>query len=123
MDKKELSRVHHQEHRQWLSQLNFYEDEIKIFQKELSMIVERNPSQYSISEHAEEYNKIFRKKLKKIFQLKEQLNLHEKGLSSGKISINDELWDHEETRLNISKFIRKIEDLKKNFKRFVSRQM
>lgn len=123
MNKDELSNVHHQEHRQWLSQLDFYEDEIKIFQKELDKILQKPLSQFSLTEHAEEYNRIFDKKLEKIKRLKEQLTFHEKGISSGNMEMNTELWDHEETRLNISTFIKNTEDLKKNFKRFLSRQI
>ncbi len=123
MDKNELSYTHHKEHIQWLSQLNFYEDEIRIFQKELAMIAEKHPRKYSITEHIEEYEKIFSKKLDKISKFKENLLTHEQMLSSGLIEMNKELWDHEEMRINIAKFVRKIEDLKKSFRRFVSRKM
>ena len=123
MNKNELTSQYHKEHRQWLSQLDFYFTEIKIFQKELSMIMDRHPNQFSITEHAEEYNEIFRKKIDEIKKIKEQLNHHEHELTKGNEPLSDELWDHETTRLNVLKFTTKFEKLKKNFRRFVSRQM
>ena len=48
MDKLELNAQYHKEHKEWLSQLDFYDNEIKIFQNELSIIVDRHPDQFSI---------------------------------------------------------------------------
>ena len=123
MGKFELHSQYHKEHKAWLSQLDFYADEIKVFQNELSMIMDRHPDQFSITEHSDEYNEIFRKKLKEIEKLKRQLKLHEHELTKGKEPLSDELWDHESTRVDVSNFVTKIEELKKNFRRFVSRQM
>jgi len=123
MDKLELNAQYHKEHKEWLSQLDFYDDEIKIFQSELSIIVDRHPDQFSIAEHAEEYNEIFRKKQEKINQLKTQLQLHEHQLTKEVPPHSEEVWDHETTRVNVLKFVTKFEKLKKNFRRFVSRQM
>jgi Asp-tRNA(Asn)/Glu-tRNA(Gln) amidotransferase C subunit len=123
MSKLELNAQYHKEHQEWLSQLDFYYDEIKVFQKELSLIMDIHPNQFSIAEHSEEYNKIFRKKLDDINKLKLQLQLHEHELSKGEDPMTEELWDHEATRVKVLEFVTKIEKLKKNFRRFVSRQM
>ena len=123
MSKYELNSQYHKEHLEWLSQLDFYFDEIKIFQKELSMIMDRHPNQFSITEHDDEYNEIFRKKLHDIDKLKLQLKLHEHELTKGNEPEMDELWDHETTRVNVLEFVTKFEELKKNFRRFVSRQI
>ena len=123
MDKDKLTSQYHKEHKEWLSQLDFYIDEIKIFQKELSLIMDRHPDQFSITEHSDEYNQIFQRKLDEINKLKLQLNLHEHELTKGNEPLSDDLWDHETTRLNVVDFVARFEKLKKNFKRFVSRQM
>lgn len=123
MSKLEFNSRFHKEHKEWLSQLDFYADEIKIFQKELSMIMERHPNQFSLTEHADEYTEIFRKKLDDINKLKLQSKLHEHELTKEQEPMSEELWDHETTRVQILKFVTKFEKLKKNFRRFVSRQM
>ncbi len=123
MSKLELNSRFHKEHKEWLSQLDFYFDEIKIFKNELSLIMDKHPDQFSITEHADEYNEIFRKKLNEIDKLKKQLQHHEHELVKGDEPLSDELWDHETTRVNILKFVTTFEKLKKNFRRFVSRQI
>ena len=123
MDKLKLNSQYHKEHKEWLSQLDFYFDEIKIFQKELSIIMDRHPAQFSITEHAEEYNDIFSKKMKEIEKLKSKLQAHEHELTKESDPVMDDLWDHETTRVNVLKFVTKFEKMKKNFRRFVSRQM
>ncbi len=123
MSKYELNSQYHKEHQEWLSQLDFYSDEIKVFQKELSMIMDRHPNQFSITEHSDEYNEIFRKKLDDINKLKLQLKLHEHELIKEEEPLHDEIWDHETTRSHVLAFVTKFEKLKKNFRRFVSRQM
>ena len=123
MKKLELNAQYHKEHKEWLSQLDFYADEIKIFEKELSMIMDKHPEQFSITEHSDEYFEIFRKKNDEINRLKNQLQKHEHILTEGKDPYSEDLWDHETTRVNVLKFVTKFEKLKKNFRRFVSRQI
>ena len=123
MKKLELNAQYHKEHQEWLSQLDFYADEIKIFEKELSVAMDRHPEQFSITEHADEYNEIFRKKREEIDRLRKQLKLHEQKLTEEGDPHSEDLWDHETTRVNILAFVTKFEKLKKNFRRFVSRQI
>ncbi len=123
MSKHDLNSQYHKEHQEWLKELDFYSDEIKIFQKELSVIMDRHPDQFSITEHSDEYKQIFHKKLEEINKLRQQMQLHEHELTNQNEPINDEIWDHETTRVNLLDFVNRFEKLKKNFRRFVSRQM
>ncbi len=123
MDKNELNAQFHKEHQEWQHQLDFYSDQINIFKNELSVIMDRHPDQFSITEHADEYTDIFDKKLNEIAYLRQQLKLHEHEIASGSAPQQDNIWDHESARIRIKEFISGFEQLKKNFRRFVSRQI
>lgn len=116
----EIGTMQHKEHRTWLSQLDFYQDEIKIFQNELMQTLHRAPNYLSISEHVEEYREIFLRKLEKIDQLRLQIILHEKKLSQTLRPDTEDLWDHSEVRNEMTDFMEDFEKLKKNFRRFVA---
>ncbi len=105
----------YQQHRDWLSQLDFYQDEIKIFQHELTQVVEKHPDYLSIIEHVDEYQRIFEKKLEKIDHLKHQIALHlkQEGATA--------LEEHEQLQARMGDLVKNFEALKKNFRRFASR--
>ena len=67
----------HREHREWLSTLDFYQDEIKIFQKELFIVLTQHPDLPSIIEHVEEYRALFLRKLKTIDEIRYRIARHE----------------------------------------------
>ena len=121
MDKLKLSNLHHKEHQKWLSQLDFYQDEIKIFQNELVTALHRHPNFLSIAEHVEEYRSIFLKKLGHIDEYRHRIIYLEKHLSQHLDPNPENLWDHETLRNHVSEFVSDFEKLKANFRRFVSR--
>ncbi len=114
---------HHQHHKIWLGQLDFYAEEIGIFFKELSHIMDVYSSSYSVIEHAEEYKRIFTKKKVLIESMRAEINRHEKQISTleGKNVRQD--WSHEEMALKIEAFVNKIESFKKNFRRFTAKHL
>ncbi len=118
---KLLGELQHQEHRDWLSKLNFYQDEIKIFQHELMRILMKHPKSLSIIEHVEEYQKIFLAKLEHIDKLRLKIILHEKELGESLTPSTENVWDHSEERLQINEFVNDFEAMKQNFRRFASR--
>ena len=61
---------HHKEHKEWLSKLNFYQDEIKFFQNELLSVLHEHIDRMSIIELVDEYRDIFIKKLRQIDELR-----------------------------------------------------
>ena len=125
MDKYQLTlgEMHHKDHREWLSQLNFYQDEIKILQNELMLTLHKHPESLSILEHVDEYRSIFMRKLQRIDRLRHQIILHEKLLSIDLNPKPDNIWDHHEIRLEMEGFVRDFELLKHNFRGFVAHNM
>ena len=89
---------HHKEHREWISSLNFYQDEIRIFQKELEKVLFEYPDLYSIIEHVDEYQHILSKKLSQVSSFRRQIILHERHLTNSKSINESDLWGHTETR-------------------------
>lgn len=110
----------HQEHRDWLSKLDFYQDEIQIFQRELMQVLHRHPNYLSILEHVDEYRRILLKKLEKIDAFRREIVLHEKRLSQTLDPTAEGLWDHSEVRSDIDLFFKEFEAMKSNFRRFVA---
>ncbi len=114
---------HHQEHRDWISSLDFYQDQIHIFQKELEKVLFEFPDLYSIIEHVDEYQKILSKKLNQVSHFRRQIILHERHLADSNSFNEEDLWGHMEIREKLEEFIARFEELKKNFRGFVSKHL
>ena len=114
---------HHKDHREWMSSIDFYLDEILIFQKELAKVLLEFPDLYSIIEHVDEYRIIFSKKIKQLDEFRTQIILHERKLKNMDAIQSEDLWDHLELRDKIVEFIDSIEKLKPNFRGFVSKHL
>ena len=56
----------HKDHKEWMSRLNFYKDEINFFFKELNMVFDQNKQNLARMEFIDEYEAILDKKSKKI---------------------------------------------------------
>ena len=110
----------HTDHKKWLRDLDFYEDEIRFFFKELDRIFEKNIFNISTIGNSEEYKNILHKKKNKIVELKEKIQRHELEMSENNDVLKDE-FAHEEMELEMRKFVLNFEKLKKTFKRFASR--
>lgn len=111
---------HHHEHQEWLSKLNFYQDELKFFQNELLAVLHVHNDHLSIIELVDEYRDIFMKKLRQIDELRMHIILHEKTLAKMEESNSEELWEHSEVRDKFNEFAADFDLLKKNFKRFAA---
>nr|AWJ66126.1 hypothetical protein [uncultured bacterium] len=110
----------HQEHQAWLKKIDFYQEQIQIFQKELSMVLHQHIDLFSIIEHVDEYRMILLKKLKKLDELRRQIILHEKNIAQTLQTDAINLWDHMEVRAQLEEFEKKYDSLKKNFRNFVA---
>ncbi len=110
----------HQEHRDWLSKLDFYQDQVLIFQKELTEVSRQHPQLLSIIEHVDEYRAILLKKLEHIDGFRHDIIRHEKMLMEG----NQQAWpvkrEHEEVRAELNKFIEDFNEFKNTFRRFAA---
>ncbi len=115
-------KFHHNEHREWMSKLDFYQDEIKIFQTNLSRVIQAHPDLYSIIEIVDEYRKILMKKLNKIDNMRYQIALHEHRLASiNDVPLNDLVWDHQEVRERMIQFESNYNKLKDNMRHFMAK--
>jgi hypothetical protein len=112
--------LHHREHTNWLSQLEFYEEEIMFFIQELEMVEQKNSNSFSKLEYAQEYKSIFEKKLEHITELRKAFADHERKLSADVCENEDEAY-HRMMNVKFQQFVQSFEELKVNFKRFASR--
>lgn len=110
--------MQHQEHRDWLSQLDFYQDQIKIFQNELCGVIQEHPDYLQKIEHVDEYRAILLRKLQRIDDLRHDIMRHERQLAA---EHNPGAEVHEEVRSAVENFVQDFEAMKMNFRRFVSR--
>jgi len=110
----------HQDHKEWLSKIDFYQDEIKIFQKELATVLHHHFDLYSIIEHVDEYRAILLKKLQKLDEMRRQIVLHEKAIAQNIDKNKVVIWDHLEVKKAITDFEKSFTQLKDNFRHFVS---
>jgi hypothetical protein len=113
----------HRAYRKWLMELNFYEDEMIIFQKELDLLVDQHPELLSILEHVEEYKRIFKRKKEKLKVLQDLIISKGQMLNSDNLNQENLQSEFESIQKQQTAFVKKIEKLKKNFKRFVSKNM
>jgi hypothetical protein len=120
MDKLNSVAFHHKEHKEWLSNLNFHQDEIKIFQNELLAVLHRNQKNLSIIEHVDEYRRILIKKLESLDELRRQIILQERELSTQLKLSSDVVWDHQELRRQMQEFEKDFEIMKENLRRFAA---
>ena len=114
---------HHKEHREWMASLDFYHQEIQIFQKEVAKVLLEFSDLYSIIEHVDEYRDIFSKKMEQIDLFRREIILHERHLKEDDDFPSEDLWSHMELRDKINEFIDDFEKLKINFKGFVSKHL
>ena len=114
---------HHQEHREWMSELDFYADEIKIFKKEMERVLLEYSDFYSIIEHVDEYRKILNRKSTQIDNYRRQIILHERHFRDKELGGGEDVWDHIELREKIGKFMEDFEEMKKSLRRFVSKHL
>lgn len=111
--------VEHRQHLEWLSKLDFYREEIAIFQNELQQVVQEHPQLLSIIEHVEEYEAILIRKKIHLEHLRQKIQEEQEKLLSSGQEVSDQ-----ESYLMLSKdlqdFFDEIESLKPTFRRFVA---
>ncbi len=113
----------HRAYQTWLKELNFYEDELLVFQKELNLLVERHSDLLSIVEHVKEYQLIFEKKKKNLKSLQDELLEKEHQLNLVLFDPENQKREFELMENKHRRFVKAIELLKKNFRRFVSKNI
>lgn len=109
----------HRRHINWLLQLDYTQDQVRIFQNELSRVVHQHSDYMSVIEHVEEYRAILLKKLHHIDEYRSQIALLERALTTGN-------WDtppveEEVLEESLNAFFSEFDTLKTTLRRFVSR--
>lgn len=114
--------IRHRKHLEWMHQLDYMQDQIKIFQHELMRVVHEHPDYMSIAEHVDEYRGILLKKLQHIDDFRGRIAVQERVLGGAR---PDTLFLEEgefmELEADLDAFFGAFEDLKTNLRRFVSR--
>jgi hypothetical protein len=114
----------HADHRKWIALLKFYSDEINSFNNRLSEIVGTN-SKKEVLAHIEHFQNQFIRQKEVIDMIRHDVLLSEKDLQA-KISINPLASDHQRMldnqvlRGQIDTFTKIFDELKSEFKQFLS---
>jgi hypothetical protein len=109
----------HRRHINWLLQLDYMQDQVRIFQNELSRVIHQHPDFMSVIEHVEEYRAILLKKLHHIDELRSIIALRERALTNGALDLP--LMEEESLEESLNAFVAEFDVLKITLRRFVSR--
>jgi len=114
--------IYHREHVEWLAGLDFAEDQIQIFEKELSRVLLQNPDRMPVIEHVEEYRSILDKKMHRVAELREQTGEWERRLGQDTSGAGGGDWAARDMHKQaVEQFFADFETLKNTLRRFVSR--
>lgn len=119
MQKLKIPERYHKDHKQWLSKIEFYFDQIRIFQNELSHALMEQKNLFSLVEHVEEYKQILIKKIKRLTNLKHQIIYHERAIAYDFSLTTIVLWDHHQVKTEIEQFEIDFNEFKNNFRKFI----
>jgi len=123
MEPGTIPQIQHQDHQEWLKEVDFYLEQIGIFQVELELVASQSLEYLSNLEHVEEYRSILLKKTGTLNEIKEQITLHEKVIAE-QISVNKTtIWDHLEVKKRLTDFVNEFDEFKKSFRKFVAHQV
>lgn len=113
----------HSEHKKWSSQLDFYKDEIKVFESRLSELVQRFTAQKVLAEIERFQNQFIRQK-EVIDIINHKIGLKHRNLESfsrknpGLTDLPVHV-DHHEIRDEMETFVRIYDDLKKDYNKLL----
>ncbi len=118
----------HQEYRTWMNELNFYKDEIQVFEGHLEELITKNTRQV-VTAQVEHFQNLFIRQKEVIDLLKHDLNLSERHLTafvrkmSGMGLSSIKMDNHTKLREQMQIFRNLFTDLKNGFRRFQSEWM
>lgn len=117
----------HFEHKQWISELEFFVTQITSFEERLGEIAVRNTGD-EVKAKLEQYQNQFIRQREVIDQLKHKINGHETGLSSYAVAHpvaidHTHFDDHTDLREEMEQFRTIYQELKDNYYKFVLQWM
>ena len=123
MDTPQSYRQIHQEHRQWLTDLNFYHDELKYYQNQLAQVAARDNEDH-YHQKIVTFKRRFFDTLERIDELRYAIYKHERELAQREqlaertqVHINE---DHHSRHKELDNFKKEYEQLKSEFHEFAS---
>lgn len=123
MDNSQSYQQIHQEHRQWLTDLNFFHDELKYYQNQLAQIAARDPEDH-YHQKIVTFKRRFFDTLEQIDELRYAIYKHERELAQReqigertRVYINE---DHHSRHQELDNFKKEYDQLKNDFHEFAS---
>lgn len=121
-DAVQMKDLYHRQHAEWLGRLDFVQDQIKIFEKELALVVHQHADRMPLIEHVEEYRNILARKSHHVNEFHDQISLWERLISPDAPEPETaNTQEHDLLEQGINQFLADFEDLKIALRRFVSR--
>lgn len=117
----------HYEHTEWLNVLSFYKDDIKVMQKRIEEIVQKNTANDIMAQVEHFQNQLIIQQnnidnMRKHIEKDEQYLLSE--VNKNMVAVDHrKVEDHTEERQDIAVFEKNFEDLRKNLNRFLAKCM
>jgi hypothetical protein len=110
----------HKDHIHWIADLDFYQDEIKFFQKKLFTAILENDHTPMTEEHVNEYRELFMLNLKRIDDLRHLILRHELMIKKEGRESFDNNHDHDHIKEQMTHLETALLELRKRFKAFAS---
>ena len=110
----------HQEHVAWLSQLDFFQDEIKFFQNKLFSVILENDHSLVTEEQVAEYRELFFLSLTRIDDTRHIILQHEMMIKREGRERFDKTRDHGQVAEQIVHVENALMELRKRFKTFAA---
>ena len=126
METKGLYQLH-EEHKQWLNNLNFYNDELKIMQNRIAEIAQKNSSKEVLAS-VEHFQNQFIIQKEQIDIISHEIKLHEQALEK-EVNKNEVAVDHRKFPVHagevdkIQSFDKIFNELRKELNTFLSKHM
>lgn len=126
METKGLYQLH-EEHKQWLNNLNFYKDELVIMQNRISEIAQKNSAK-EILANVEHFQNQFIIQKEQIDIISHEIKLHEQALEK-EVNKNETAVDHrkfpahKDENEKIETFDKIFNELRKELNTFLSKHM
>ncbi|MFM2375476.1 MAG: hypothetical protein RLZZ165_573 [Bacteroidota bacterium] len=110
----------HKDHLHWLGQIDFYQDEIKFFQKTLFTAILAEDHSPITEEHIAEYRELFFLNLKRLDDLRHLILRHEVMIKREGRESFDNLHDHGHVAEQMSHVEKVFMELRIRFRAFAS---
>lgn len=117
-EKTDVQRLHF-EHKLWMNELQFFADEIAIFEHRLEEVLQRHPDEKEALIRLEQFQNQFIRQKSVLEELRHDINIHEQTISnllkSGFSTPEHKINDHSKIRESMDSFNSIYTELKASF--------